>query len=59
MCRFTRRRRWNLSRTQTTDKAELIALAERCELASGPDRELDHDIYLAADAALRAIAGGV
>ena len=27
-----------------TDKATLLALAERCEKATGPDRELDRDI---------------
>ncbi len=36
-----------------TDRATLLALAERCEQAAGPDRELDQDIsriFLPADA---------
>lgn len=28
-----------------TDRATLLALAERCEAATGPDRELDGDIW--------------
>lgn len=30
-----------------TDKAKLLELAERCEAATGPDRELDDDIVAA------------
>ena len=30
-----------------TDKATLLALAERCEKATGPDRELDAEIDVA------------
>jgi hypothetical protein len=30
-----------------TDRATLLALAERCEQAAGPDRELDTEIALA------------
>jgi hypothetical protein len=29
------------------DRGELLALAERCEAATGPDRELDGDIFCA------------
>jgi hypothetical protein len=32
-----------------TDRTTLLALAERCEQAAGPDRELDFAIFRAAD----------
>ena len=32
---------------------ELLALAERCEAATGPDREIDHDVAVAVGAQAR------